>query len=120
MGHRLATLLQLLLFAVHEFGVGQLLILELQEVLCLASLFYLLSHALLFFLQVVIAHESLLVVAQLFSVLRNDIDHIQLEVLLVQQQVLMLRVHINQALPQLLEHRQRHRGVVDKRTALAC
>ena len=93
---------------------------ELQEVLCLSALFYLLSHALLFFLQVVITHESLLVVGEFFGILSNDIDHTQLKVLLVQQQVLMLRMHIDQALTQFLEHRQRHRGIVDKRTALTC
>ena len=120
MGHRLAALLQLFLFTVHELGVGQLLILKLQEVLCLTALFYLLSHPLLFFLQVVITHESLLIVGEFFGILSNDIDHTQLEVLLVQQQVLMLRVHIDQALTQFLEHRQRHRGVVDKRTTLTC
>ena len=43
----------------------------------------------------------------------------KLKPFLVQQQVLMLRVHVNQLFTKLLHLYQRGRRIVDKRTALA-
>ena len=51
--------------------------------------------------------------------MRQQIQHAQLETFLVQEQVLMLRVHVNQLFAKLLHLYQRGRRIVDKRTALA-
>ena len=47
------------------------------------------------------------------------IEHAQLETLAVEQQVLMLRVDINEAFAQLLQYTQRHGSVIDEGAALA-
>ena len=52
-------------------------------------------------------------------VVGNNIDHLKLEILLVEQQILMLRVHIHQLVSKLLQHRKCHWRIVDESTALA-
>ncbi len=49
----------------------------------------------------------------------NDVDHRQLEVLLAEQQVLVLRVNVDQLFAQLLERLQRDGRIVDEGSALA-
>ena len=90
MAHRLALLFQLLLFTLAEAGIGQLLILVLQEVLVLPVALDVVLQLLQLALQQLIGVIRFVVFRQLLTVLRHDVHHAQLEVLLVQQQVLVL------------------------------
>ncbi len=49
-----------------------------------------------------------------FSVLRQVIDHLQLVLMIVKLQVLMLGMNIHQPVPDLLQHRQVYRSIIDK------
>lgn len=66
-----------------------------------------------------IAVVCLLVLCQFLLVGGEDVDNTQLEVLLVEQQVLVLGVHVNEFLSQLFEHAELYGGVVDECAALA-
>ena len=90
MAHRLALLFQLLLFTLAEAGIRQLLILVLQEVLVLPVALDVVLQLLQLALQQLISVIRLVVFRQFLAVLRYDVHHAQLEVLLVQQQVLVL------------------------------
>ena len=90
MAHRLALLFQFLLFTLAEAGIRQLLILVLQEVLVLPVALDVVLQLLQLVLQQLISVIRLVVFRQFLAVLRYDVHHAQLEVLLVQQQVLVL------------------------------
>ena len=119
MRHGLTLLLQFLLLALLQVGVSQFAVLELQEVQVLAVALDVVLQLLQLALGSQQLREGLLIVCQLLLVAGDDVNHAQLEVLLVQQQVLVLRVYVDQTFAQLLEHGERHGGVVDKGTALA-
>ena len=93
--HGLALLFQFLLLALREFGVLQFFVLELQKVQILAVALYVVLH----FLQLSICRLQLaiglLIGCQFFLVVGDDVYHVQLEVLLLQQQVLMLGMDVN-------------------------
>ena len=118
-GHGVAALLQLLLFAVHEAGIGQFVILELQEIGVAAVLLDVLSQLLQLSKRLLVGGESLLVGRQLFLALSDNVEHAQLEIVLAEQQVLVLRVYVHEPVAQLFEHGQGHGSVVDEGTALA-
>ena len=94
--HRLTLLFQFLLLASSEIGLSQLLELELQEIGILPVLLDAFLEGAEFLLCGMILRIGLLVELLLFLVACNDVDHVQLEILLVEQQVLMLRMDVHQ------------------------
>ena len=70
-------------------------------------------------LQLLVAGVGLLVFRELLGASCYDVNHAQLEVLLVEQQVLVLRVNIDEPFAQLLHLCQRYGCVVDEGAALA-
>ena len=61
----------------------------------------------------------LMVLIQFLRIVGNNINDAQLEILFVEQQILMLRVHINQAFTKFLKHRELYGRIVDKGPTLA-
>ena len=119
MGHGVALLLQLLLLAIGELGVAELVELELQEVGILPVALNLLTCPLQTGGHVVIFSIEALIAGQLAVVGGEYVGDAHLEVLLVEQQVLVLRVYVDEFLAQLLEQCQGRGGVVDEGSALA-
>ena len=119
MAHRLAPALQFFLFAFCESGVGQLVKLKLQEVLVLAVTLYAVLQLCQAAFCLLIAGERLLIGFQLLGVLSENVNHVELKILLSQQQVLVLRMDVDQLLAELLEQSQRHGRVVDEGAAFA-
>ena len=120
MGHRVALLLQLFLFAFRQTGIRQLVVLELQEVAVLTVALDVFLQLLQTALGGLIVGEGMLVVGELFVIVGDDVRHAELEVLLVEQQVLVLRVDVDEPFAKFLEHRQLHGRIVDEGAALAC
>ena len=60
-----------------------------------------------------------MVVGELLAVLGNDIHDVELEVFFLQEQVLMLRVDVNELLADGFHDAEGHGGVVDEGAALA-
>ena len=113
-------LLQSRLLAFHELRLLQLVELESQVVLVVLALlcpFDGISQRLLSLSQRMVL---LLVVRQSVSILRHRVEDVQLEVLLAEQEVLMLRMDVDESFTQFLQGGEAHRRVVDKGTALAC
>ena len=100
--HRVAALFQLFLLAFNQARILQLLILELQEILILTIALYTLSEGIKFVFRRQILLIGLLVSFELIGVARYDINHIQLEILLVKQQILVLGMDINQLVTEFL------------------
>ena len=90
MAHCLALLFQLFLLSCTEVGIGQFFVLVLQEVLVLPVALDVVLQLLQLALQLLIGVICLMICCQFLAVLRHDVHHAQLEVLLVQQQVLVL------------------------------
>ena len=103
--HSFAALLQFFLLACGQVGISQLLILELQKVKILAVAFYCKHHLAKFFLYFKVFGISVLILSELRCIVGNNINHLKLEVLLVKQQILVLRVYIHQLVAKLLQHR---------------
>ena len=55
----------------------------------------------------------------MLAVLGNDVHHVELEILFLQQQVLMLGVDVHELLADGLHDRKGHRRIVDEGTAFA-
>ena len=85
MTHHLCCLFECLLFAVYKIGIGEFLLLKTQEVLVLTVALNILLHASQFVLRLTILAVRHLVVGQLLLVVGNNVHHIQLEVLAVEQ-----------------------------------
>ena len=118
--HRLALLFQFLLLALRESCILQFVVLELQEIQALPVAFYVVTQLLQLALNVTQLTVGLLISGQLTVVLCNDVNHAQLEVMMFEQQVLVLRVNVNQLFAQFLQQGQADGRVVDEGTALAC
>ena len=119
MGHGVTLLFQFLLFSFCEVGVAELIILELQEVDVLTVMLYVFFKCLELVFGILVGCIGLLVVGQLLTVVGDDVSHTELEVLFVEQQVLVLRVYIDEPVAEFLQHRELHGGVVDEGAALA-
>ena len=119
MTHHLCRLFERLLFAVYKIGVGEFLLLKTQEVLVLPIALNLLLHTCQFVLRLAILAVRRLIVGQLRLVVGDDVHHIQLEVLAIEQQVLVLAVYVDELFAQFAYQRQRHRRVVDESPTLA-
>ena len=120
MGHRIAFLLQFLLLANHQMGTLQLLILELQKIHILTIALYLFFQSFQLIGSLMEGVVSFFVISQFLSIVCNDVEYAELEVLFVEHQILVLRMYIHKTFAQFFEHRQLHGGVVDKGSALAC
>ena len=59
------------------------------------------------------------IVGKLLTIARNDVHNVQLEVLLAEQQVLMLAVHVDELLAELAHKGECHRRIVDEGATLA-
>ena len=118
--HSLAALLKFFLLAFLQFCIFEFLELELEEVVILAIAFNGESHLTKFFLCFNEFGVSILILSKLRRIVGDDINYFQLKVLLVEQQVLMLRVNIHQHVAKLFQHRQCHRRVVDESAAFSC
>lgn len=90
MRKRLAFLFQLFLLACFQSSLFQFVVEETQVILVLSGFFYLAFHFPNGFLQFHILAVSLLVVRAQGIILSDDIDHAELEVFFLQQQVLVL------------------------------
>ena len=95
MRHGVTLLLQFFLFSFCQFALTELIELELQEVHVLPVALYLFAQGLQGFLLLLVLRESFLIGSHFLGVLSQDVDYVQLEVLLVEQQVLVLRVNIH-------------------------
>ena len=90
MAHGVAALFQLFLFSLNEVRLCQFVALESQEVGVLTVALDTLLEVFERLLHLLVLSERLLVLGQFLLIVREDIDHTQLEVLLVEQEVLML------------------------------
>ena len=90
MAHGVAALFQLFLFSLNEVRLCQFVALESQEICVLTVALDTLLEVFERLLHLLVLSERLLVLGQFLLVVREDIDHTQLEVLLVEQEVLML------------------------------
>ena len=88
--HCIAFLLQFLLFANHQVGTIEFLILELQEIHILTVALYLFFQGLQRVGCLMIGTVCILVSRQFLCIVGNDVEHVQLEVVFVEQQVLVL------------------------------
>ena len=118
MGQHLRFLLQLFLLAVGKVGLLQLLQLEADVVFVRTTLLGTGHKRLQVLTGLPPVVVQLLIGGQLGIVVRQQVEHVQLEALLVEQEVLMLGVDIDEQLAQLFHLRQRGRCVVDEGTAL--
>ena len=83
-------LLEFFLFALHQMGLRQFVTLESQEVCVLTVALDALTEVVELLLHLVVFLVGLLVLSELRGVVGKDVNHTQLEVLLVEQQILML------------------------------
>ena len=118
MAHHVALLFQFFLFTFYEACLREFVELKLQEVEVLAVLLDIGLHLLKFFACGLNLFESDLIVGQFFLVASDDIDHAQLEILFVEQQVLVLGVDIDEAFAEFLEHGELYGRVVDEGSTL--
>ena len=119
MAHHLIFLFELLLLTLHEVRFVEFLVLEAEEILVL-------TVSLDFFLQLLQLLVGFLVFLvggvvhlHLFLVAGDDVHHVELEVLFLQQQVLVLRVDVNELFAEFAHLGERHGCVVDEGTAFA-
>ena len=119
MVERLPFLLQLLLLSLHQLGCGELVVLKLEEIAVLLARLDLLLKTPQALLGLAIARESLGEGCPILAVVGDDIDDVQLEVVLLEKQVLMLRVDIDELFAQLAHQLLRNGHVVDEGARLA-
>ena len=111
-------LFQLLLFPFLQVCICQLIDLETQVVLILLTGFRLFQCLFQLFGETAIGLVFGLVGIERFLMVGNNVEHVQLEVLLAQQQVLVLGMYVEELFTQFFQLRQRGRGVVDEGTRL--
>ena len=119
MGQHVRLVLQLFLLARCQTGIFQLLELEAYVVLIGFAAFGRFYQFVEFLLRLFPRAIDDLIILQQVIVVRQEVEHIKLETFLVQQQILMLRVHVYQAFTQLFHLRQGYRTVIDKCPALS-
>ena len=90
MTHRITSLFQFFLFSIHQIGLCQFVALETQEVCILSIPLDTLFEFFEFSLDLLVLFKGLLVLCQFLLIFSEDVDHAQLEVLLIEQQILML------------------------------
>ena len=90
MAHRVALLFEFFLFAFHQTGLRQFVALEPQEVCVLTVALDALTEVVELLLYLMVFFVGLLILTELCGVVGKDVNHTQLEVLLVEQEVLML------------------------------
>ena len=64
--------------------------------------------------------EGLLIGCQFLLVVSDDVHHIQLEILLVEQQVLVLGMDVDQSFSEFLQHSQLYGCIIDERATFSC
>ena len=116
--HRVSFRLQLLLFAADEACRTEFIELELKEVLIAGVRLNLLDQLVELLQQVTIVRVGLHIGFQLIVVVCYDVDHLKLKIVLIEKQVLMLRMHIDQPFTELLEQGESHGRIVDESAAL--
>ena len=116
--HRVTLLLKFFLFTLLKVGPHKFVALELQEVKILAITLNIVAEGLKLLKGNMVFVINILIQGQLFGIVGDDINHVHLEVLLVKQKVLMLRVYINKSLTEFLKHRELYRCIVDKGATL--
>ena len=118
--HHGRLLFQLLLFASNEVSLGELAVLEAQEVGSLSSSGERLLHLFTVGLHLLIAGITRLERKQSVFAPGDDIHHLHLEVGSAEEQVLMLRVDVEELATQLLQCAECHRRVVDECATTGC
>ena len=88
--HRVALLFEFFLFAFHQMGLCEFAALEPQEVCVLTVALDVFTEFVELLLHQMVFFVSLLILTELCGVVGKDIDHTQLEILFVEQEVLML------------------------------
>ena len=112
-------LLQFRLLSVLQSGFFQLFQLKTDIIFILTALFSLCDEIIQFLCYLLIGKVYRLISRQCLLVLCQDVQNVQLESFLVQQQVLVLAVHVNQFFAQHFHLCQRSRRIVDKSTAFS-
>ena len=112
-------LFQFRLLSVFQSGFFQLFQLKADIVFILTALFSLCDEIIQFLCHLFIGKVYRLISRQCLLVLCQDVQNVQLESFLVQQQVLVLAVHVNQFFAQHFHLCQRSRRIVDKSTAFS-
>ena len=118
-GKHLLLLFQRRLFSDLQMGFAQLVVLEAEIIFFPAFLFILPPQTHEFLVQRTITPVLVAILRERRLIVGPDVNHAQLEPIIAQKQVLMLRVNIDELLTQLFEQRQRDGCVIDKGTALA-
>ena len=112
-------LFQFRLLSVLQSGFFQLFQLKTDIIFILTTLFSLCDEVIQFLCHLLIGKVYRLISRQCLLVLCQDVQNVQLETFLVQQQVLVLAVHVNQFFAQHFHLCQRSRRIVDKSTAFS-
>ena len=100
MTEHLIFLFQFFLFSVLQLCLIEFLKLESEEVLVFPVLFDFSLQSVQFLVGLFILVVRSLIILPLFLVLCDDIHHIELEVFLLQQEILVLRMYIDELFPQ--------------------
>ena len=103
MAHALSLLFEVLLLAIHKAGGIEFVILILHEVGLAAVVLYLILHSLELPLLVLHLGICRAILIQFVVVVGYDVNHAELEVLATEKQVLVLAMHVDETLAQLLE-----------------
>ena len=117
--HEPALFLEFLLLTCNEAGIVEFILLEPQEVLIVAAGLQLLLQRQQLVGNTLVGLVGSAVFVALTLIASYQINHIELEVLLAQEQVLMLAVDVDKAFAQVLHLLEGDRAVVDEGTALA-
>ena len=119
MAHGLRLLFQLLLLVWKQLCLGQFLLLEAQEILVItvaANLFTKLVE--LSYGSTIFIIRSL-IVSHLNLIACHDVHNIKLEVLLTEEKILVLAVHIYELFAKLAHRGKRNGSVIDERPTLS-
>ena len=108
------------LLTCHELRLFQLIVLEAQVVLVVLALLGCLQCFCQRLLSLAQCTIILLIGRQSLRIVSNGVQNIQLEILLAEQEVLMLRMDVDEAFTQFLQGGETDGRVVDEGTALAC
>ena len=112
-------LFQFGLLSVFQSGFFQLFQLKTDIVFILTALFSLCDEIIQFLCHFLVREIYRLIGRQCLLVLCQDVQNVQLEPFFVQQQVLVLAVHVNQFFAQHFHLCQRSRRIVDESTAFS-
>ena len=108
------------LLTCHELRLFQLIVLEAQVVLVVLALLGCLQCFCQRLLRLAQCTIILLIGRQSLCIVGNGVQNVQLEILLAEQEVLMLRMDVDEAFTQFLQGGETDGRVVDEGTALAC